>query len=110
MNDEQQLMYVFKHLITNALTFSIKPPEILIEAKERETDWLFKIQDNGIGIAKEYYDQIFIIFKRLNTCDKFSGSGIGLAICKKIIEWHEGAIWVESEVDKGSAFFFTLPK
>ncbi|STX29669.1 two-component sensor histidine kinase [Legionella beliardensis] len=108
--NQNQLSFVFQHLISNAIKFCTQTPEILIEVKEKEKEWLFMVHDNGIGIAKEYYGQIFIIFKRLNTRNKFPGSGIGLAICKKIIERHAGRIWVESVVGVGSTFFFTLPK
>jgi light-regulated signal transduction histidine kinase (bacteriophytochrome) len=102
---------VFQNLIGNGLKYAktAVAPQISIKAKKQEDNWLFSVQDNGIGIDKEYYDKIFVIFQRLHTRDQYGGTGIGLSIVKKIIENFGGRIWVESEIDQGSTFYFTLP-
>lgn len=109
--DDKQLYHLFQNLISNATKF-IKPesPHVQITAESQETEWLFKIKDNGIGIAPQYKDRIFTIFQRLHGQSEYSGTGIGLAICSKIIENHKGKIWVESEEGQGATFLFTLPK
>ncbi len=106
------LRQVFQNLISNALKYSRTdvPPMIKITATEQGNFWEFTITDNGIGIAEEYFDKIFIIFQRLHTKETFSGTGLGLAITKKIIEGHGGKIWLSSEEGVGSAFYFTLSK
>jgi light-regulated signal transduction histidine kinase (bacteriophytochrome) len=102
---------VFQNLIGNGLKYAKTgvAPQISIKAIKQEDNWLFSVQDNGIGIDKEYYDKIFVIFQRLHTRDQYGGTGIGLSIVKKIIENLGGRIWVESEVNQGSTFYFTLP-
>lgn len=102
---------VFQNLIGNGLKYAKTDvaPQISIKAEKQEDNWLFVVQDNGIGIDKEYYDKIFVIFQRLHTRDQYGGTGIGLSIVKKIIENFRGRIWVESELDQGSTFYFTLP-
>lgn len=109
--DELQIRQLFQNLVSNAIKFrsNDRKPVVNISAEKREYKWLFKIQDNGIGLDMKYAQQIFQIFSRLHTIDKYHGSGIGLALCKKIIERHDGEIWVESQPDKGTTFFFTLP-
>ncbi|MEX2512939.1 MAG: ATP-binding protein [Cyclobacteriaceae bacterium] len=106
------LVQVFQNLVGNAIKYSQKglAPKIEISCRERPNDWLLSVKDNGIGLDPSYSDKIFIIFQRLHTRDQFSGTGIGLAIVKKIVEYHGGKIWVDSEEGKGSTFFFTLPK
>ena len=107
--DHTQLIHLFQNLIGNAIKFhGEKSPLIHISAKNKENKWIFSVKDNGIGIDPKYFDRIFQIFQRLHTREEYSGSGIGLAICKKIVERHGGQIWVESEVGKGSTFYFTL--
>jgi signal transduction histidine kinase len=108
--DRLQLVQVFQNLVSNAIKFRRPdPPQIAIEARKKERQWEFSVSDNGIGIAPEYHELIFVIFKRLHTHDEHPGTGLGLAICKKIVERHGGKIWVESEVGRGSTFKFTLP-
>jgi signal transduction histidine kinase len=106
-----QIIQVFQNLINNAIKFrNDGPPEIYISAVEEPDHWLFSIQDNGIGIDKKYEGRIFNIFQRLNSREKYEGTGIGLTICKKIIEQNGGKIWFESENNKGTTFYFTIDK
>lgn len=109
--DRVQLGQLFQNLIGNALKYH-RPgvsPKITISALEKEKMWQFGIHDNGIGIPAEQGDRIFQIFQRLHTSREYPGNGIGLAICRKIIDRHGGRIWVESEVGVGTSFYFTLP-
>ena len=111
MADQTQITQVFQNLINNAMKFrSEDKPKINISVKEEEDYWLFAVEDNGIGIDPKHSERIFEVFKRLHKKRDYPGTGIGLAICKKIIERHGGRIWVESELGKGSNFYFTLPK
>lgn len=108
--DRTQIVQLFQNLIGNAIKFrGAHPPQIEITAEREESSWRFSVQDNGIGIAAEHVDEVFGIFKRLHTRAEYPGNGIGLAICKKIVEQHGGTIWVESQPKKGSAFRFTIP-
>ena len=108
--DESLLLQLFQNLISNALKFRGKDlPAIHISAKSKENEYVFSVHDNGIGIDPQYKDRIFIIFQRLHGRE-YQGTGIGLAVCKRIVERHGGRIWVESESGKGSTFFFTIPK
>jgi light-regulated signal transduction histidine kinase (bacteriophytochrome) len=109
--DELQFVQLFQNLIGNAIKFrSGQKPEIHIDAERTNGDWRFAVKDNGIGIEQEYADRIFLIFQRLHTRDKYPGTGIGLSICKKIVERHGGKIWVESQPGQGSTFYFTIPE
>jgi light-regulated signal transduction histidine kinase (bacteriophytochrome) len=103
---------VFQNLISNAVKFRKKEeiPIITISAETKHNEWLFTVRDNGIGIDKKYHDKIFVIFQRLHTKTEYAGTGIGLAHIKKIIEVHGGKIWFESEPEKGTTFYFTIPK
>lgn len=108
--DRTQMVQLFQNLIGNAIKFrEQKPPVICVEAEKQDQHWLFKVTDNGIGIAPEYAENIFVVFQRLHARTEYPGNGIGLAICKKIVERRGGKIWVESQPGCGSSFRFTLP-
>jgi PAS domain S-box-containing protein len=108
--DAGQIEQVFQNLLANALKFcGDKPPEIHIGAHEEPDAWVIWVRDNGIGIGPQYFERIFQVFQRLHTRKKHPGTGIGLAICKKIIERHGGRIWLESEPGKGTTFYFSIP-
>lgn len=108
--DSTQLIQLFQNLISNAIKFQGSgSPTIHISAEHQHENWLFRVQDDGIGIDPQYAERIFVIFQRLHNRTEYPGTGIGLAICKRIIERHDGSIWVESEPGKGSTFCFTLP-
>ncbi|MBV9468719.1 MAG: hypothetical protein JOZ57_05695, partial [Abitibacteriaceae bacterium] len=107
--DSGQLTRLFQNLVSNALKFrGDQPPEIHIGVERQPDAWQFSVRDNGVGIDPQYFERIFIIFQRLHTRTEYPGTGIGLAICKKIVERHGGQIRVESEPGKGSAFYFTI--
>ena len=108
--DRSQLAQLFQNLLGNALKFrSEAPPKIHVDARREGDYWQFSVSDNGIGINPNFQDEIFDVFRRLHTHQQYDGTGIGLAICKKIVDRHGGRIWVESELGKGATFFFTLP-
>jgi len=107
---ETSLFQLFQNLISNALKFhGDEAPRIEIGARRKETAWVFSVRDNGMGIDSGYHDRIFAIFQRLHPRSQYTGTGIGLAICKKVVENHGGKIWVDSEFGKGSTFYFTIP-
>jgi PAS domain S-box-containing protein len=109
--DEVLITRVFQNLISNALKFNAnQPPIINIKVKDIKNAWLIAVEDNGIGIHANYHEKIFDLFERLHTKSKYGGSGIGLSLCKKIVEAHSGKIWVYSALNIGSTFYFTLPK
>lgn len=108
--DANQMTQLFQNLISNAIKFSNANPHIIISSKTRNSHRIISVRDNGIGIDPVYFNRIFELFKRLMPRDKYEGTGIGLAICKRIVENHNGTIWVESEPGKGSVFHFSLPK
>lgn len=109
--DSSQIAQLFQNLVGNAVKFrSERPPIIQVAAQPGPAGWTFSIRDNGIGIEPQYFERIFQIFQRLHTRRQYPGTGIGLAICKRIIERHRGTIWVESEPGLGSTFYFTLPQ
>lgn len=108
--DYSQMVQVFQNLVGNAIKYrGKKSPQIHISAQKEDEKWLFGVEDNGIGINPKYFKRVFQIFKRLHTNNEYSGTGIGLAITKRIIERHGGDIWVDSELGNGSKFYFTLP-
>jgi signal transduction histidine kinase len=110
MGDPVQLIQVFQNLVGNALKFhGDGEPKVDVEAHRQDGEWVFSVKDNGIGIDPKYFERIFVIFQRLHTRQEYPGTGMGLAICKRIIERHGGRLWVESEPGQGSTFWFTLP-
>jgi Na+/proline symporter/signal transduction histidine kinase len=111
MGHSTQLTQLFQNLIDNAIKFRAeRTPEVRIGAELTEGEWLFWVADNGIGIDPKYQDRIFRVFQRLNARGSYPGTGIGLALCKKVVEWHGGRIWVESRLGEGSTFRFTIPQ
>ncbi|MEM9820072.1 MAG: ATP-binding protein [Bacteroidota bacterium] len=108
--DAAKLRQVFQNLLSNALKFNRldQKPEVIITARQNNQNWVFSIQDNGIGIAQEFQEKIFLLFKRLHSASEFDGTGIGLAMVKKIIEQHKGKIWLESKAGEGTTFYFSL--
>lgn len=111
MADQSQLIQLFQNILNNAIKYRSKePPNIEIDVRSEDGYWLFSIKDNGIGISQQYFERIFRIFQRLHTRQEYPGTGIGLAICQKIIQRHQGKIWLESELGKGSTFYFTIPQ
>lgn len=110
VGDEVQLTQLFQNLIGNAVKFrGDVPPKIHVGVQRKGADWEFTVRDNGIGIAEQDFQRIFIVFQRLHSREKYPGTGIGLSVCKKIVERHGGRIWVESKVGRGTTFHFTIP-
>ena len=109
--DELQLTQLFQNLLANALKFrSAAAPRIRVEVSEKDKFFEIAVRDNGIGIEPQYFERIFMVFQRLHNKGEYPGTGIGLAICKKVVERHGGRIWVESRPGDGASFYFTLPK
>jgi PAS domain S-box-containing protein len=108
--DDSQLVQLFQNLIGNAVKFrGDKTPHVHVSSERKGEEWIFSVRDNGVGIDRQYAERIFKIFERLHTRSEYAGTGIGLAVCKRIVERHGGRIWVESEAGKGSKFYFTIP-
>ena len=111
MADQAQLVQLFQNLIANAIKFcKDRAPRVRVEAVRAAGRWRFTVSDNGIGIAPEYRGQLFVVFKRLHTRREYPGTGIGLAICKRIVERHGGEIGIDSAAEGGAVFWFTLPE
>jgi light-regulated signal transduction histidine kinase (bacteriophytochrome) len=109
--DKSQMMLLLENLVGNAIKYHGKEtPEIKVGFRDSSNEWLFWVRDNGIGIDPKYHLRIFQIFQRLHTQEEYKGTGMGLAISKRIVEQHGGRIWLESEEGKGATFFFTIPK
>ncbi len=109
--DQSQLVQLFQNLVGNAIKYRTpaRPVQVHVSARRQDGHWLFGVADNGIGFDQQYEDKLFLIFQRLHSRSKYPGTGIGLAICKRIVERHGGRIWARSEPDNGATFFFTMP-
>jgi signal transduction histidine kinase len=108
--DARQIAQLFQHLIGNAIKFrNHVPPKIHVSALQKDGEWIISVRDNGIGFDPQFTDRIFVIFQRLHSKERYAGTGIGLAICKKIVERHNGRIWAESKPGEGATFSFTIP-
>ncbi len=107
---ETEMRQLFQNLITNAIKFTAPDvtPHITIDAEQKNNSYVFRVADNGIGIDPVFNERVFEIFQRLPPADEYKGNGIGLAYCKKIVELHQGEIWIESKPGDGSAFYFTI--
>jgi chemotaxis family two-component system sensor kinase Cph1 len=111
MANDLQIECLFQNLISNAIKFRAQEaPIIHVSAEKKEHDWIFSVRDNGIGIEPKDMDRIFNMFQRLHSKSKYAGTGIGLSVCKNIVDNHGGRIWAESDSSKGSNFFFSIPE
>ena len=110
--DRSKLLQLLQNLITNSVKFHRKeePPKVVISSHVEKDNWVFNIKDNGIGIEPTYFNKIFLLFKRLHGKEEFEGTGIGLSLCKKIVEMHGGKIWVNSALGQGATFSFSIPR
>jgi hypothetical protein len=110
LGDRSQLVQLLQNLIGNAIKYrDDRTPRVHVEADVQDDDWRFHVQDNGIGIDPEQHQRVFIMFERLHSPDRYPGTGIGLAICKKIVDRHGGRLWIEESGSEGTRFSFTIP-
>jgi light-regulated signal transduction histidine kinase (bacteriophytochrome) len=109
--DATQMLQLFQNLISNGIKYKRPgiPPHVMVSATQQQDEWVFSVKDNGIGMKEEDHEMIFRMFHRLHTKEEYPGTGIGLASCKKIVEQHQGRIWVESTPGKGTTIFFAIP-
>jgi light-regulated signal transduction histidine kinase (bacteriophytochrome) len=107
--DRAQIVQVFVNLLANAVTFNKRQPQVHVSASRENDELVFSVRDNGIGIESQYFDRIFTIFQRLHRSSDYAGTGVGLAITRKIVELHGGRVWVKSTLGEGSTFFFSIP-
>jgi light-regulated signal transduction histidine kinase (bacteriophytochrome) len=111
MADDLQMVQVMQNLVSNAIKFhGEESPKVHISCEEGGKEWVFSVRDNGIGIDPQFRDRLFVLFQRLHPREEYDGTGIGLAVTKKIVERHGGRIWLESELGKGTVFYFTMPR